>query len=187
MATTLKSHELPMGLKIRILQCYVFSVLYYGVEAWTLTAATEAKLEAFEMWLYRRMLRVSWTQRVTNEEILRRMGKAKEVLATVKRRKLQYLGHIMRHEERYQLPICILQGKILGARGRGRRRISWLRNLREWFNQSTPGLFRAAVNRGITQMVANIRIGTRRRRRRRANLWSTTQPGTQSSDWLMIY
>ena len=110
MATTLKSHELPMGLKIRILQCYVFSVLYYGVEAWTLTAATEAKLEAFEMWLYRRMLRVSWTQRVTNEEILRRMGKAKEVLATVKRRKLQYLGHIMRHEERYQLPICILQG-----------------------------------------------------------------------------
>ena len=131
------------------------------------SVATEAKLEAFEMWLYRRMLRVSWTQRVTNEEILRRMGKAKEVLATVKRRKLQYLGHIMRHEERYQLPICILQGKILGARGRGRRRISWLRNLREWFNQSTPGLFRAAVNRGNYPNGSQhpARIDTRRRRK----------------------
>lgn len=117
MANVLKSHNLNMDIKLRLLRCYVFSVLYYGVESWTLTGAMEMKLEAFEMWLYRRMLRVSWTQRVTNIEILHRMGKEREVLNTVKCRKLQYLRHIMRNETRYRLLQCILQEKVYGRRG----------------------------------------------------------------------
>ena len=135
-------------------------MLFYGVEAWTLTEVSARRLEAFEMWLYRRILRVSWRDRVTNVEILRRMNKGKEVLDIVKVRKLQYLGHIMRNENRYVLLQKILQGKVYGARGPGRRRISWLKNLRTWFNQSTTQLFKAAVSKvRIAIMIANIRIG----------------------------
>ncbi|RZF39011.1 hypothetical protein LSTR_LSTR014707 [Laodelphax striatellus] len=94
-------------------------VLLYGAESWTLNQAISAKLEAFEMWLYRRMLRVSWVDRITNQEILSRMRKGKELLPMIKSRKLEYLGHIMRNTERYQLLQVILQGKILGRRGVG--------------------------------------------------------------------
>lgn len=154
------SHDLQLTTKIRLLRCYVFSTLFYGVESWTLTEASSIKLEAFEMWLYRRIQRIPWTERITNTEVLRRMGKEKEVLNTVKTRKLQYLGHIMRNESRYVLLQKILQGKVYGARGVGRRRISWLKNLRTWFNQSTTQLFRAAVNKvRIANMIANIRNG----------------------------
>uniref|UniRef100_A0A8D8Q737 Uncharacterized protein n=2 Tax=Cacopsylla melanoneura TaxID=428564 RepID=A0A8D8Q737_9HEMI len=155
-----KSHDLHLDIKIRLLRCYVFSVLFYGVEAWTLTEASAKKIEAFEMWLYRRILRVSWKDKVTNKEILRRMNKELEVLYIIKVRKLQYLGHIMRNENRYQLLQKIIQGKVYGKRGVGRRRISWLKNLRTWFNQTTTQLFRAAVNKiVIANMIANIRTG----------------------------
>ena len=76
------------------------------------------------------------------------MNKETEILNTVKIRKISYLGHIMRHPEKYELPILILQGKIAGKRGVGRRRISWLKNLRQWFNINTAGLFHVAVNKG---------------------------------------
>lgn len=118
------------------------------------------KLEAFEMWLYRRMLRVSWMDRITNVKILCRMEKEKEVLNMVKCRKIQYFGHIMRNENRFHLLQSILQGKVLGRRGVRRRRVSWLKNLRNWFDMNTIQLFRAAVNKvKIAMMVANIRNG----------------------------
>ena len=160
MAKLFTSHYLNINTKLRLLRCYVFSVLFYGVESWTLTETTSKKLEAFELWLYRRILRVSWTEKVTNSEILRRMNKEKEVLYTVKSRKLQYLGHIMRNECRYKLLQNILQGKVCGKRGVGRRRTSWLKNLRVWYSQTTTELFRAADNKiRIAQMIANVRTG----------------------------
>uniref|UniRef100_A0A8D9AE48 Uncharacterized protein n=1 Tax=Cacopsylla melanoneura TaxID=428564 RepID=A0A8D9AE48_9HEMI len=110
------------------------------------------------MWIYRRILKISWVDKITNEEVLRRMGKEKEIMNTVKKRKLEYLGHIMRNEEKYCLLKTILQGKVYGKRGRGRRRISWLKNLRTWFSQTTTQLFKAAINKVvIANMIANIR------------------------------
>jgi len=70
---------------------------------------------------------------VTNETILERMGKEKEVMETIKRRKLEYLGHIMRNDNKYKLLKSILQEKVFGKRGPGRRRISWLKNIRTWY------------------------------------------------------
>jgi len=78
-AVTSNKHH--AGVKLR--RCYVFSILYYGMESWTLTEATPKTLEAFEMWLYRRILRISWVDKVTNETILERMGKEKEVMKTI--------------------------------------------------------------------------------------------------------
>lgn len=158
MAKLFKSHDLNTNTKIRLLRCYVFSILLYGVESWTVTDASSKKLEAFEMWLYRRILRISWVDHVTNNRVLEQMGKEVEVIRTVKKRKLEYLGHIMRNNDRYRLLQLVLQGKVFGRRGPGRRRISWLKNLRSWFSMTTTGLFRAAVNKVlIANMIANIR------------------------------
>uniref|UniRef100_A0A8D8YAJ6 Uncharacterized protein n=1 Tax=Cacopsylla melanoneura TaxID=428564 RepID=A0A8D8YAJ6_9HEMI len=110
------------------------------------------------MWTYRRMLKISWTDKISNIRVLQKLNKEKEIIVTVKRRKLEYLGHIMRNETKYKLLKCILQGKVQGKRSVGRRRISWLKNLRAWFGTTTTGLFQAATNKIIiTRMIANIR------------------------------
>lgn len=109
------------------------------------------------MWFYRRVLRISYVDRITNEECLRRVSKDLELSQEVKVRKLQYLGHVMRGT-RYKLLQLIIQGKIIGKRSIGRRRMSWLRNLREWFNCTSNDLFRAAVSKiKLVMMVANLR------------------------------
>lgn len=160
MRQVFKSHSLSLEMKKRLLKCYVYSVLLYGVETWTLKQETISKLQAFELWLYRRILKIPWTQKVTNEEVLRRMKTSSEIIDIVKCRKLQYLGHIMRNKGRYELLQCILQGKIAGKRAPGRRRISWLANLRAWFGKSSTQLFRIATNKIIiARMIANVRNG----------------------------
>lgn len=151
------SRDINMELRMRMLRCYVFSTLLYGVEAWTLKKNHIDKLQAFEMWCYRRMWRIPWTDRITNAEVLNRMQKECEIINTMKKRKLQYLGHIMRGQK-YTLLQLIVQGKISGKRSIGRRRVSWLKNLRDWFNCSNVQLFRAAVNKvTIAVMIANLR------------------------------
>uniref|UniRef100_A0A6P7FBR8 Uncharacterized protein LOC114327754 n=1 Tax=Diabrotica virgifera virgifera TaxID=50390 RepID=A0A6P7FBR8_DIAVI len=77
--------------------CYVFSTLLYGVEGWTLTDTLLKKLEAFEIWVYRRILRIGWVDRVRKGVVMHRMGKVTEVVRTVKNLKLEYFGHVMRH------------------------------------------------------------------------------------------
>lgn len=157
MRILLCSRDLPIQLRTRTLKCYVFSTLLYGLESWTLKQEHINKLQAFEMWCYRRMLRISWTEKRTNVEVLREMGKERELITSIKARKLQYLGHIMRGNK-YELMRVIMQGKIKGKRSIGRRRLSWLRNLREWFRCSSIELFRAAVDKvKIARMLSNLR------------------------------
>ena len=151
--------ELSLKLRMRIVRCYVFPVLLYGCEGWTLTKALEKNLEAFEMWCYRRMLKIPWTDFVRNAEVLDRMGKKVELLYDVKRRQLEYFGHVMRNEK-YRLLQLIIQGKIEGRRGPGRRKTSWLKNLRDWYGVNSISLFRAAVSKiRIATMIANLRRG----------------------------
>ena len=127
----LTNTEFDLNLKIRFTKCYVWSVLLYGMEGWTLKVNTMNRLKAFEMWVYRRILKVPWTARRTNEEILERIGRGRELMSIIKRRKTAYLGHVVRNE-RYHLLQLIMEGKIERRRGVGRRRISWLRNIRQW-------------------------------------------------------
>lgn len=76
MRNVFRSRDLTLTTRIRLLRCYVLlSVLLFGVESWTLTEATSKKLESFEMRLYRRLLRISWTDHVTNEDVMRKMNK----------------------------------------------------------------------------------------------------------------
>jgi hypothetical protein len=159
MKKLLISRDLSLPLKLRLVKCYIFPILLYGVEAWTLTETLTRKLEAFEMWVYRRILRISWTEHVTNTEVIQRIGKEKEIVNTIKQRKLEYLGHILRHDK-YRLLQLIVQGKIDSKRGPGRRRHSWLQNLRKWFGLTSVELFRSAANKiRIAMLIANVRNG----------------------------
>ena len=157
MKSLLSNRNLSIELRHKLIKCYVFPTLLYGMEAWTLTSSLEKRIESFELWCYRRALRIPWTDRITNKEVLNRMNTSLTVLNSIKTRKLEYLNHVMRNDK-YELLRLIIQGKITSNRGPGRRRTSWLKNLRQWFGKSTTSLFRAAVSKlQIAMLVANLR------------------------------
>lgn len=150
-------NSLNFKTRLRMVKCYVWSVLLYGAEAWTLKINTMNRLEAFEMWLLRRMLRISWIERVTNGRVLERAGTDRMLLSAVKCRKVAYLGHVLRGEK-YRLLQLIMKGKVEGRRGIGRKRMSWLKNIREWTGiRSAEELFRMAENRSAyAEVIANV-------------------------------
>jgi len=156
MKKVFSDRTLSLKLRLKMIQCYVFPIVLYGMEGWTLTQRLEEKINAFEMWIYRRILKISWRDHVTNKDVLKRMNTERNLLYTVKERKLMYFGHVMRNEK-YRLLHLIIQGRIEGRRTPGRRRTSWLANLRKWFRKSTSSLFRAAASKiRIAMMITNL-------------------------------
>ena len=123
-----------MKTRIRILMCYVFSVLSYGCETWTYSTAIDHKINTFEMWCYRIMLRISWTSHTTNIDVLQKIGvKETTMLNTLKNRKLSYAGHIMRNTSgHYDTLLTTIEGRLNGKRGRGTPRRTWVDDLRDW-------------------------------------------------------
>jgi len=119
----LTNTDFDLGTTIRFVKCYVWAVLLYGMERCTQKVSTMNKLEAFEMWVYRHILRIPWTARRTNDEVCSIINKDRELLDTIKRRKTAYLGHEIRNE-RYQFLQLIIEGKIEGKRGIGRKKMS---------------------------------------------------------------
>lgn len=144
--------HLNLHLRIRLLKCYVWSVLLYGAESWTLTTSAMNRLEAFEMWNYRRILKIPWTDHATNMAVLQTLNKDRELLHTIKVRKTSYLGHILRNNK-YYLPQLVVKGKIEGRRGVGRKKLSWIRNIRNWTGLNYEELIRAAENRELFAIV----------------------------------
>ena len=92
------NRHVRIATRMRVMKTYILSSLFYGCETWTVNAAMEKRLEAFEIWCWRRMLRVSWVERKTNESTLEETGKKRELLRMIRRRQLGFLGHILRRE-----------------------------------------------------------------------------------------
>jgi hypothetical protein len=80
----------------KLIKCYIWSIALYGAEKWTLRKIDQKYLESFEMWCWRRMEKISWTDRVRNAEILHRVKEKRNILHTIKRRKANWIGHILR-------------------------------------------------------------------------------------------
>ena len=125
----LLSSNISLTTKKRIIKCYVWSTLLYGCETWTLTQTHINKLQAFEMWVYRKLKRIPWTDKVTNEEVLKRVNEKRYIIPTIKIRKTTYFGHMIRRDNMQRQ---LLEGKIEGTRSRGRPRIEWTDNISEW-------------------------------------------------------
>jgi len=110
-----KSHSIPISTKMRLMKVLVWPVATYGCESWTFRKNEEARLDAFEMKGLRRILRVSWTAKKTNEWVLNKAVVKKELLDTLKARKLAYYGHTMRKSVSC-LEKEMMQGTMPGAR-----------------------------------------------------------------------
>ena len=146
MSKILKSRSIPIDTRVRILNCYILPVLTYGCESWTLTSDLEKRLNATEMWMLRRMLRPSWTEHTSNNEVLRQAKYSRRLLKTIRSRQLSFLGHVMRKEGLENLAVT---GKVCGKRGRGRQRIAFMKSLSTWTGVSEREMLEKAKNRTL--------------------------------------
>ena len=130
----LTNKNISLKIRRRLTKCYVWSLLTYACDTWTLSKQMEAKIEAFEMWPYRRNMRISWKEVKSNAEILKMIGlKNTELVMSIKKKKRAYYGLVRRH---HSLQKLVLEGKVDGKRGRGRRRKSWTVNVSEMTKMS---------------------------------------------------
>src|SRR5258708_24765701 len=120
--------NMSLGTKKRIIKAVVWSVALYGCETWTMKKDTTQRLMALEMWIWRRMERVSWMDKKTNEEILHAVGEERSLVRTIVNRKKSWIGHILRGGG---LLKDVIEGRMEGKRVRGRKRMGMLDVLME--------------------------------------------------------
>ena len=125
---TWKDRGIPVPLKLKMLKCLIWPVLLYGCEAWTLRKEEADKLRAAEMWLYRRLLRVSWKDKRTNESILTELSLERQIIHEIDRRRLRYIGHANRSTST-NLMSTVLMGKVVAKRRKGRPPINYIENV----------------------------------------------------------
>jgi len=151
--------DLNIKLKKRILETYIFSIVSYGSESWTYGKEVIRKIRAFENWCYRRILRISWKDHVTNEMVEQRMGCQMKLATRLCQRKARFAGHIMRGSSG-GLASLVIEGTIEGTRGRGRPRRTWGKDITTWTKTENLGSAkRKAENRSLWRsLVVNLRI-----------------------------
>ena len=131
--------------KVRVLKSTVFPTATYGCETWSINKTDAKKITAFEMKCYRKILSIQWTERITNKEVLTKIGIGRPILLqNVKKLKLGYFGHIKRHET---LEKHILEAKVEGKRGRGRPTRRWEQDIQEWLDMTITEAGRLATDR----------------------------------------
>ena len=149
------NHNIRLSTKLNVLNTYVHSILLYASECWTLSTAMIKKLEAAEMWFYRRILRISYTRHITNEEVLNRMATTRNLINTIRNRQMSFFGHVMRNKDIENLSIS---GKIEGKRCRGRQRITYAKSLSDWIGVDEATMMRTSLDRIYwATMTANAR------------------------------
>ena len=120
----LKSRDITLPTKVRLVKAMVFPVVMYGCESWTLKKAEHRRIGSFELQCWRRLLRVPWTARRSNQSILREISPGCSLEGLMLRLKLQYFGDLMWRADSFEKTLML--GKIEGRRRRGRQRIRWL-------------------------------------------------------------
>ena len=119
-----KSRDITLPTKVRLVQAMVFPVVMYGCESWTVKKAEHLRIDAFELWCWRRLLRVPWTARRSNQSILKEFSPGCSLEGLMLKLKLQYFGHLMQRVD--SLEKTLMLGKIEGKRKRGQQRIALL-------------------------------------------------------------
>jgi hypothetical protein len=105
--------KLDLNLRKKLVNCYIWGITVYGAETWTLRRVDQKYLESFEMWCWRRMENIIWTDRVRNEDVLHRVKEERNTLHPIKRRKATWIGHILR---RNRLLKHVIEGKLEGRK-----------------------------------------------------------------------
>ena len=119
-----KSRDITLPTKVRLVKAIVFTVVMYGCESWMVKKAEHRRIDAFELWCWKRLLRVPWTARRSNQSILKEISPGCSLEGLMLKLKLQCFGHLMGRVDSFEKTLML--GKIEGRRRRGRQRMRWL-------------------------------------------------------------
>ena len=120
----LKSRDITFSTKVHLVKAVLFPVVMYGYESWTIKKAECRRIGAFKLWCWRRLLRIPWTARRSNQSILKEISPGCSLEGLMLKLKLQYFGHLMQRADSFEKTLML--GKIEGRRRRGRQRMRWL-------------------------------------------------------------
>ena len=142
-----------MPTKVCLVKAMVFPVVMYGCESWTIKKAERRRTDAFELWCWRRLLRVPWTTRRSNQSILKEISPGCSLEGLMLKMKLQYFGHLMRRADSFEKTLML--GKIEGRRRRGQQRMRWLDGISDSMDMGLGGLQELVMNRKAWRAVVH--------------------------------